>query len=72
MRVFLTPMHPATAAIYGNAALSYFRARLMAAGRLAAIPDCSHLLDGDASHLFYDTKHFRPVAADRVLACAVG
>ena len=72
VRVFLTPMHPATAAIYGSAALSGFRDRLMAAGRLAAIPDCSRLLDGDANHLFYDAKHFRPVAAERVLACVFG
>ena len=72
VRVFLTPMHPATAAIYGSATLSLFRQRIMAAGGLAALPDCSHLLDDDANHLFYDSKHFRPVAAGRVLACAFG
>jgi hypothetical protein len=71
-RVYLNPLHSRLAAAYGEARLREFEARLVAAGRLESLPDCTRLLDGDAGWAFYDVKHFRPAMAGRVLDCGLG
>ena len=72
VRFYLNPLSPPLARAYGQARLAEFKGRIMQAGKLDGLADCTRILDGQAVDAFYDAKHFRPGFSTRVLDCGPG
>ncbi len=70
--LYLNPLHPNLSLAYGPVRLKEFKDRLIQAGTLEQLPDCTHLFDQGANPVYYDFKHFRPLVAGQVLDCALG
>ena len=70
--VYLNPLHPALRGMYGEARLAEFGRKIREAGKLDSLPDCGRILDGDFERMFYDLRHFRPAAGEKIFDCVFG
>lgn len=68
VRLYMNPVHKSFRQLYTYEVHQEFRARLAKTG-VVAMADCTQSLDHAIGYLYYDRRHFRPIAVPRILDC---